>query len=132
MNDEETAGLTACTECALESGRDALDALADYWALDEPTDEQIDNYLDAVGDLFDAFVSIDAVLSRGGPLPAEWSPNPELENLERRSRYLLKVMTDAAIERHRSRGRLQLVQGGADATENASGGAQPRNKNDGI
>jgi hypothetical protein len=45
------------------------------------------------------------------------------------SRGALKCMTDAAIERHRSRGRLQLITGGNVATEeNASEDAQPRNE----
>ena len=102
---------------ALEWGRAALDAMADHFELEDPTDDEVDNYVDEVGDLFDAFLSLDAALSRGGPLPAEWSPDPELENLERCSRYAIKCMTDAAIERHRSRGCLRLVTGGADATE---------------
>jgi hypothetical protein len=99
MSDELAAKID--TEVALKRGRAALEAIAEHWELEHPTDEQVESYFDAVFSLWDAFVSLDIVLTRGGPLPAEWSPNPDIENLERRSRYALKARADGAIEQGR-------------------------------
>jgi len=127
MSEEDEYTRKIDTERALRRGRDALEAMAEHWELENPTDAEMDRYFDAVWDLFDSFVSLDIVLTRGGPLPAEWSADSELENLERRSRYALQMMTDAAIERHRSRQRLQLITGGVATEEERA--AWRRNEN---
>ena len=101
MNKEDEFTRKIDTERALRRGRDALEAMADFWEIKNPSAAEMDSFFDAAFTLWDAWVALDAVLSRGGPLPSAWSPFSDIENLERRSRYALKARADAAVEQGR-------------------------------